>query len=111
MGRYPAGSGHRPQRAERARTIKRKIEHKAAKWANVNVEELKGICEGIMCDKRINYIEAPYYEAAKRVGGTNAKLDSMRRKVRKAYNIDNENTAGWERFQYKNRPRGKHRTH
>ena len=98
----------RNYKAERAKTVKRKAEHKRVKWSGKHQDELQGIAEGILIDRSINMKETPYFEGALSLLGENTRAqwrDSARSaKHRYTGHEDGNLTAGWERRKYKNRP-------
>ena len=106
MPRGPKGTG-RVQTTTRANTAKRKAKAFLAEgsdanpWKNLDKEEILGIAQGILCDKSLNYIEYPYYKAAKKGAGpaNAAKIAKHEKKLHHKYKP--RPSPDWDTKKYK----------
>lgn len=96
--RGPKGTG-RVQTTTRANTVKRKEAWLASQMDHLDQEELIGIAQGILCDGRVNYMEAPFLGAAKSNIRDGAKVGRHEAKAKHKYTAH----AGdnWNRKTYK----------
>ena len=100
--RGPKGTG-RVQTTTRANTAKRKekaLLHNNP-WQLLDKEEVLGIAQGIMCDKSINYLEYPYFEAAKSMAGPERRAKITAREGKLKHKYVPQPSADWDNKVYK----------
>ena len=105
------GTG-RVQTQQRANTVARKFDALVGPWGDKDKEELLGIAQGIMCDRSVNYMEAPYWHVAEHhlTGDKKEKFNKSAKKLKHQYHIEEHPpSANYDKRKYKP-PKGKRYT-